>query len=205
MKLCWSTLWTSYQILMQYVRWSEGMRQQQQYHPHPHHPQPQQYLWSLHSRIFSLHSSISSIQLVSPIHYLSNRPNSLHYWHLKQQQQSLQQLGMLTFPADVRPVSAGVASGSGRTVHLRVNPSGLAPLPSISTRDLTTSAALLDPNVTLASLWIYSQQCLEHLPRLSSLKISHFIKHTLPSSQAHPSPLVWDSILYYMLDITREH
>ncbi len=58
---------------------------------------------------------------------------------------------MLTFPADVCPVSAGVACGS-RTVHLRVTPSGLAPLPSTSTKDLTTSVALMDPNVTLASL-----------------------------------------------------
>ncbi len=70
----------------------------------------------------------------------------------QQQQQSLQQLGMLTFHADVHPVSAGVANGSGRTVHLRVTPSELAPLPGTSTRDLTTSTALLDPNVTLASL-----------------------------------------------------
>ncbi len=59
---------------------------------------------------------------------------------------------MLTFPADVRPVSTGVASGSGRSVHLRVTPSGLAPQSNTSPGDLTTSAALLDPNVTLASL-----------------------------------------------------
>ncbi len=59
---------------------------------------------------------------------------------------------MLTFPADVCPVSAGVASGSGRTVHLRVTPSGLATLPSTSTGDLTTSAAPLDPNVILTSI-----------------------------------------------------
>ncbi len=59
---------------------------------------------------------------------------------------------MLTFAADVHPVSAGAASDSGRTVHLRVTSSGLAPLPSTSTRDLTTSTTLLDPNVTLASL-----------------------------------------------------
>ncbi len=59
---------------------------------------------------------------------------------------------MLTFPADVHSVSVGIASGSGRTVHLRVTPSGLVPLPSTSTGDLITSATLLDPNVALASL-----------------------------------------------------
>ncbi len=59
---------------------------------------------------------------------------------------------MLVFPTDVHPVSAGVASDCGRKVHLRVTPSGLAPLPSTPTRDLTTSATLLDHNVTLASL-----------------------------------------------------
>ncbi len=41
-------------------------------------------------------------------------------------------------------MSADVASDSGRTVHLRVTPSGLTPL--------TTSATLLDPNVTLPSI-----------------------------------------------------
>ncbi len=58
---------------------------------------------------------------------------------------------MLTFPADVHPVSSGVASSSRRMVHLRVTLSGLAPLPSTTTWELTTSAALLYPNVTIAS------------------------------------------------------
>ncbi len=59
---------------------------------------------------------------------------------------------MLIFPADVCPVSVCVASGSERTKHLRVTPSGLANRSGTSTGDLTTSASLLDPNVTLASL-----------------------------------------------------
>ncbi len=146
----------SYQILMQSVCQSEGMRQQQlQYHSHPHYPQPQQYLQS--SQQYPVGQSYP------PPQQQAQQPSILT---LQQQQQSLQHLGMLTFPADVHPVSAGVASGTGRTVHLRVTPSGLAPLSSISNRDLTTSAAHLDPNVILASLWICSQQCLEHLPCL---------------------------------------
>ncbi len=68
-----------YQIPMQYVRQSEGVRQQQ-YHPHPRHPQQQQYHRQLAQQYFlTSHNIISSIQLVSPIHHLSNRPSSLHY------------------------------------------------------------------------------------------------------------------------------
>ncbi len=59
---------------------------------------------------------------------------------------------MLTFPADVCSVSAGVTSGSGKTVHLRATPSGSSPLSSTSTGDLNTSSTLLDLNVILASL-----------------------------------------------------
>ncbi len=39
-------------------------------------------IFSLHRSIISLHSSISSVQLVSPIHHLSSMPSSLRYWHL---------------------------------------------------------------------------------------------------------------------------
>ncbi len=132
---------------MQYVCRSEGMCHQQQ-----HHPQPQQYLQSSQQY---LQSSQQYQQYPVSQSYASLQQQQVQQPSLltpQQQQQFLQQLVMLTFPADVCPMSVAVACGSGRTVHLKVTPSGLAPLPSTSTRDLTISANLLDPNVTLASL-----------------------------------------------------
>ncbi len=51
---------------------SESMQQQEQQHYYSYHPQPEQHIISLHS----------SIHLGSPIHNLSRRSSSLHYWHL---------------------------------------------------------------------------------------------------------------------------
>ncbi len=93
---------------------------------------------------------------------------------------------MLTFPADVHPVSADVTSGSGGTVHLRVTPSGLAPLPSTSTGDLTTSAALLDTNVKLASPLVGWRNQMLQYPW--SLRVYHLLQLDLqPATPLTPS------------------
>ncbi len=79
-----------------------------------------------HSSIVSLHSSISSIQLVSPIHHLSSRPSSLHYWPLNSNSSPCSSWvcwHFLLMCAQCQQVSLVTVE---RTVHLRVPPSGLA-------------------------------------------------------------------------------